>query len=456
MEQSAIIRECHNIEKELSLGDFTIKGIPIWRILRFSARIHYINNKVEYNESTSKPFTVGRRTLKLFSGFWRFLGRKNTTMVFPFGRLAFDDQQYFDKFTDPVLDISGFDNKAYFIVDSGYFQGNYKRLHKSNAISNEYRTVSRQILRHLLKLYFRICKNKVVVELYNTIKEPFQVTDEYLTIMNDKVAYFFADYYYNLFWFRLIKPKRAFIVYREGYLSVLAACKKLAIPVAEFQHGITLDDTTSYTGDYDSRIDPDYFLVFGNYWRGPQFGMPLERIIPVGWAYGNYIKTHFDMSAKQPKANVLVISSSEISEQILDALIILSPVLQEVQFHIRLHPSEAYDERLQQKLKTIPNAKVVNNRIDSAKVLPQYSRVIGENSSVLYEALSYGCKVGMLNICGLHPATYTPGIKDSFSIIDSKDDFERFMSEEEVKVNPNAFYTDFDANLFNAFIEEKM
>lgn len=456
MEQSPIIREVLEIEKRLKLNEYTISNVPIWRILRFSARIHYINTKVEYKESTSKPFTVGKRTIKLISGFWHFIFRRNATLFFPLGRLAFDDKQFLDKFTDPVIDEAGLSNNSFIIIDSPYFQGNYKRLHKKNTISNEYRTFSRQLLRHLFKLYFRICKNKVVVELYNTIKEPFQVTDEYLTIMNDKVAYFFADYYYNRFWFKLIKPQRAFIVYREGYFPVLAACKSLSIPVAEFQHGITLDDTTSYTGDYDFRIDPDYFLVFGNYWRGPQFGMPIERIIPVGWAYGNYIKKNTDQTSKQQDNVVLVISSSEISEQILDALSFLSSEATEAHFHIRQHPNEKYDERLQKKLETISNAEVVNNRIDSAKVLPLYSRVIGENSSVLYEALSYGCKVGMLNICGLHPATYISGIKDSFSIIDTFEDFERFMSEEEAKANPNAFYTDFDASLFNTFIEEKM
>lgn len=239
-------------------------------------------------------------------------------------------------------------------------------------------------------------------------------------------------------------------------MPLLAACKSLSIPIAEFQHGITLDDTTSYTGEYDSRIDPDYFLVFGNYWRGPQFGMPLDRIIPVGWAYGDYVKSHIDDSSKQPENVVLAISSSEISEQILDALSFLSDHSPETQFHIRQHPSEAYDERLQKKLEAIPNAQIVSNRIDSAKVLPQYSRVIGENSSVLYEALSYKCKVGMLNICGLHPATSIPGIANSFSIITTAHDFECFMSNEEAKANTNAFYSDFDTDLFKSFIEEKM
>ncbi len=456
MEQSEILREIHRIEKNLHLSSFTLSGIPIWRIVRFSTRIHYINTKVKYEDSTSRQEIIGRRTVKLFSGFWRFLFSNNINIFFPFSRLIFDEHQYMDKFTDPIIEGCGCAKDSYIIVDPPNYQGAYKRLHKNNTISNENRTISRQILRRLFVIYYKFRKFDTVEKLFNSIKEPFVLPDNYINVINRKVAIFFADYYYFIFWFSILKPKRVLLVYREAHFPEIAACKALSIPVAEFQHGITLDDTTSYTGDYDLRIDPDYFLIFGNYWKGPQFGIPLERIIPVGWAYGDYVISHLDDSSKQPQNVVLVISSSEISEQILNTLEILSKSSLDVQFHIRLHPNESYDDRLWKKLKAIPNAQIVSNKIDSAKILPQYTKVIGENSSVLYEALSYGCKVGMLNFCGLHAATYIPGIQDSFTIINGKDDFVFFMMDTKIKENSNAFYSKFNAGFFNSFIEEKM
>ncbi len=456
MEQSEIIREIHSIERDLHLNSYTIGGIPIWRIVRFSTRIHYINTIVKYEDSTSKLDIIGKRTVSCCSGFWKFFFRKNATIIFPFSRLVYDEQQYLDKFTDPIIEESGYAEKNYIIVDPPNYQGDYKRLHKKNTISNENRTIFRQILRRLFVFVFKLIQFKSVDNLFSSIKEPFKLPDNYINVINRKLALFFADYYYFKIWFSILKPKRVLLVYREAHFPEIAACKALSISTAEFQHGITLDDTTSYTGEYDKRIDPDYFLIFGDYWYGPQFGMPLERIIQVGWAYGNYIKKRFELSIKQPDNAVLVISSSEISEQILDALSFLSNTSVDVHFHIRQHPNESYDARLMEKLKAIPNAQVVSNKIDSAKVLPQYSVVIGENSSVLYEALSYGCKVGMLNICGLHAAINIPRIQDSFTIINKIEDFESFMSHTSNEENHNAFYSEFRVDSFKSFIEEKM
>ena len=253
-----------------------------------------------------------------------------------------------------------------------------------------------------------------------------------------------------------MKPRRVLLVFRGGYFGLIAACKRLSIPVAEFQHGITLDKTVSYTGDYDQRIDPDYFFTFGSYWKSRNFGMTEERTICIGWAYSLMIKQE-QLESEKIKGTSLVVSSPEISDLILDAISLLSQWNPLVKYHIRLHPSESYNEKQRGKLANIPQAELVDNSNDSATVLPRYDFVLGENSSVLYEALSIGCRVGLLKICGLCPPVDKPGIDSSFYIIGQPDDYSVFINGgKETSSNSESFYSDFDKNKFKKFLNEKM
>lgn len=379
------------------------------------------------------------------------------SLFFPFNRLVFTNGKYLDKFIDPVVAESTFNEQDYLIIDPPSYVGDYRREHKGQTIDNESRTVHQQLLNWWFRLMTPVLYGGTIKRLFCIAQYSFGLPDGYISIYYKQTALFLAKYYYYLYWFKRVTPKRVFVVYREGYFAQIAACKKLGIPVAEFQHGITLDDTVSFAGEYDQRIDPDYFLVFGEYWKGPQFGMPLDRIINIGWAYSKYLQKTMAENTEKHDKEVLVISSPEISDAILDTLQELSESSGDYSFDIRLHPCESHNEAQQKKLKATPKAQVVDNKTDSALVLPTYKYVVGENSSVIYEALSVGCKVGMLNMCGLRPAIDLPGIKENFFVINNREDFKRFLTEESTQSTSKAeFYSEFDSKRFMEFIENKM
>jgi hypothetical protein len=457
MEETKLLEDIYNKEKNSELGKIQLFGIPVWRIVRYNTRLHYIHSKTGYIASSSPQQKVHNRSLKLLSGFWKYIGKDNLSVFFTFNRLINTNDILLDKFEDPLIELTDLQKSNYVIVDTPNYVGYYKRVHRNHSVSNEYRTLFMQILKNASLLVTPILLRGKICSLYSMVNEVFKMDSYQLKQYQRAVSLFAASYLYYSIWFRLLRPRRVFVVLREGYFPVIAACKKLGIPVAEFQHGITMDKTVSYTGDYDQRIDPDYFLVFGDYWKGPQFGMPLDRIINIGWAYSKYLqKTIVENNEKHDK-EVLVISSPEISDAILDALQELSKNDADYSFDIRLHPCESYNGDQQEKLKAIPKAQVVDNKTDSALVLPTYKYVVGENSSVIYEALSVGCKVGMLNMCGLRPAIDLPGIKDNFFVINNREDFERFLTEDSNQSTSKAeFYSEFDSKRFMEFIENKM
>lgn len=456
MEESNLLNDIIKTEEQLKLYDDTLLGIPLWRIVRYHSRLNYLTKKTGYLAGSS-VVKIGKPRIKFISGFWGLLGKHNISMFFSFNRLVRCNDCYLDKFVDPVIFESEIENQNYVIIDPPNYIGDYKRAHKQNTISNEGRTIFAQFLKYWFKLIVHVRYARRINRLFNKSKEAFLLSNSYRKVYFSEIAGFLANYNYYLFWLKRIKPDRVFVVYREGYFPQIAVCKKLGIPIAEFQHGITLDKTVSFTGSYDIRIDPDYFLTFGEYWKGNQFGMPLDRMVNIGWAYSKFLAKQFANVNKNNDNDVLVISSPEISDAILDALTELSKSKGDFRFHIRLHPCESYNEKQKEKLANIPCAEVVDNKIDSAIVLPTYKHVVGENSSVIYEALSMGCKVGMLNLCGLRPAVDLPGIKESFYVINNADDFEKFLSNRETSNNINGgFYSRFDGKEFMDFVEKSM
>ena len=457
MEEIKLLKDINNKEINSDLDEIRLFDIPLWRIVRYNTRLHYIHTKTGYVASSSTNQQVQNRSLKLLSGFWKYIRKNDLSIFFTFNRLININGSLLDKFEDPVVEFTDLKKSNYVIVDTPNYVGHYNRFHKSHSVSNEYRTLTMQVLKNVSLLITPFLFKRKIHLLYNKANVVFNLDSRVLKQYQRAISLFVASYLYYSIWFRLLHPRRVFVVLREGYFPVIAVCKKLGIPVAEFQHGITLDKTVSYTGEYDNRIDPDYFFIFGEFWKGPQFGMTLDRLVNIGWAYSKFLQDTVVNDSEKHLNELLVISSPEISDNILDALNVLSDTKGDFSFDIRLHPCESYSEAQQMKLQSIPKARLVDNKKDSALVLPTYKYVVGENSSVLYEALSVGCKVGMLNLCGLRPPIDLQGIKENFFIINDTKDFERFLTDESMESTSKAeFYSKFNSKVFMDFINQKM
>lgn len=425
--------------------------------MRHYTRLHYLDSQVGLAFGSNSPRGEGKAKLQLFSGFWKYVGKKDINVFLPFNRLTNVRGEFLDKFVDPVISQTEIENGNFFILDPPNYVGDYKRIHKDHTVTNEGRTVLCQVFKYWFKLWTPIRYGKRIRNLYDKCKEEFRLDDACLKFYKDKVSTFLSSYYYYLLWFRILKPKRVFVVFREAYFPQIAVCKRLGIPVAEFQHGITVGDSKSFTGEYDSRIDPDYFLIFGEFWKGPQYGMPLDKMFCTGWAYKDFLAKRLGDHIEKVEGRVLVISSPPITDSIIAALTELSKADANYGFDIRLHPCEKFSPAQQNKLNQIKNAQIVDNTIESAIALLSYKYVVGENSSVIYEALSVGCKVGMLNLGGLRPPVDRPGINDNFYVINNCNDFEKFLQEEPNQSTARAeFYSDFDSEAFMKFINEKM
>jgi len=103
-------------------------------------------------------------------------------------------------------------------------------------------------------------------------------------------------------------------------------------------------------------------------------------------------------------------------------------------------------------LSGVDNIFIQGNTVESTLAIMSYKFLLGENSSVLYEALSFGKKVGRINYGGLLPELVEGNVIDGFYYLNGPNDFNFFINSSintESKVD-NLAYSDFDKDKFNS------
>ena len=148
----------------------------------------------------------------------------------------------------------------------------------------------------------------------------------------------------------------------------------------------------------------------------------------------------------------LVISEPETSEYILRAVLRLAKMYPEMEFHLRRHPQETYSsEQIQRIENTVNVIDVTSKECSQIAILP-YENIIGDNSSVLYEAVSIGKKVGRLNCDSLIAIGYKKGKEDGFYYLNNLKDFDSFINLKHNYEKRSYIYSDFDIKLFKRLI----
>lgn len=126
----------------------------------------------------------------------------------------------------------------------------------------------------------------------------------------------------------------------------------------------------------------------------------------------------------------------------------------EWEFHIRRHPQEVYSDSQKERIKLTRNVKDVSSNECSQVAIMPYTYIIGDNSSVLFEAVSIGKKVARINCEGLISYGYDHEEQDGFFYINNLNEFSSFINSNQKKKNNRMIYSDFDSDLFKCLISK--
>ena len=441
-------------EKDIEnrLDQYLICGLPVWRFVRFDFRIKFLN----IVNRTSSP--VIRKT-KLLSDtlkpFWKGLclmasRKKVSTIIIPHPRLFNVGNQYLDRLTDPIIDATGIQD---YIIFERCQNGEHRkpRVHDDKVIYMDFIDNMALVLTPLCKPFFSYKYKKQIDGIYQLLDDTFQLNDKtykkrFLTFITRKVlAYYLARPIV-----KSLSPKRVFMAPRGSFNHIIHCCKELGIKTIELQHGITPGESELYSGSYNPAYDTDYFFCFGQANIGTQFGIPVDRIKNIGFAYKDYVNT-IGLEKYSNKAS-LVVSEPHITEILTDVIILLAKEYPDCEFHIRNHPQEKITDEIKAKTKNYPNISFVSNKVESFCALSQYDNIIGENSSVMYEAMSMHKKVGRLNFGGLK-VIESEMIHGGYKI-NSVEDFKQFMTQPYSDENDSKeVYSDFNVEAFKSVFD---
>lgn len=413
-------------QKVKGVGDPTIDGVPIWKLVRTQFRWKYRNTRPFTVSPNIQIWTVVKNSCASLVGLIRILcGRKKYENVFfPHPRLFFVNGKYMERFSDSLIESPSFQGNT--IILERHQNGIHKqpRYHSELVVYLDMIDNLTKVLKPIVKIWVRKKYKNPVHDLYETLDYTFHLNDKsYIGLFYNIVTQFIVSRWLIKPVIKCISPQRVFFAPRGTYDYAVSLCKKAGITAIELEHGIVLGKTDLYTGSYDDRIDPDYFFVFGADNVGEQYGIPMDRVVNVGFPFKNHVYGNNHVAFGEEVS--LVISEPRITDRVINVLIDIIRIYPMYVFHIRCHPQERLSTDQLDRISEYENIKVVDNTIESFTALVQYQTVIGEISSVLFEAMSLHKKVGRLNFGGL-VSKETESLHGG-TIINSPQDFDDFM-----------------------------
>ena len=390
-----------SLEKENRLYDIRIEKFSVYRIFRFRLRNEFIksvysNFTNDTRSDSRKLYVIVLNILYSFIDIIKLLvyKYKADNVFFPHFRLYNVQGKLYEKFTDPFIAKSDVEFSSIIFQQSYRFNYRNNRIHKPILFQFEFVYVFSVLLSILLFPYFYLKYYSLISLLSNRIFTAFSINCDKSSMIFKLGKFKIISLFLKLIFKRLC-VKRVFIVDKECFFPQIYAAHSLGIPVFEFQHGVTLGPTVLYYGDYDSFSDPDYFLTFGKVWsRSSYFSLPEYRILNIGFPFREYLKNY---SITKRKDSVLIISSPEYTSEIVAFILNLADLNKNINFHFRCHPQEQLSKSDFSKISTRNNILISDKSIDSNIELQFYDYVIGVESTVLFEASSYGKYVGFLS-----------------------------------------------------------
>lgn len=257
---------------------------------------------------------------------------------------------------------------------------------------------------------------------------------------------------------RWLCPKVVFLTvsYARERENLVEAARALRIVTVELQHGTITDTHSGYSfpGTLTKRSFPDHLLVFGNYWKeNTIFPITDNRVHVLGYPYLALERQRVRHFPTVP-GTVTFITQGLTKGFLAEAAVKLAESTT-LSVRVKLHPNEINGWKTNYPSLWAASRRGLVTVFDSGQptvhsILAESESVVGGNSTALYEAVLFGCRIYVMDLpgweymeglieCGcatlihhdcdleqqiLAEAT-TPCDPDSFFELDWRDRFER-------------------------------
>ena len=249
----------------------------------------------------------------------------------------------------------------------------------------------------LFEKVLALCLRKEVKDFENALAKKIEQIGYSRKIIRVKLIKFYARYLFYDFFLKAIKPNTAILTCHYSKHAFIAACRKLAIPTIELQHGLIHRESKSiyspnlskaFIEPFRLHLLPNYLAVYGEYWKevvteGKLF--PSDAVILIGF----YLKTKEIKGKAQKSAKETILFSTQhtVQTQIVEYIKFLSNSLDPETWRIIIKPHPAEIDSAYQNLSIPGFIEVSHKGIDH--LLQKADIHIGVYSTVVYEAIRY-------------------------------------------------------------------
>ncbi len=441
------------IEQKSDLLNYQIEGVKIWQYLRHRIFLILTQKVGLYAYAHTKKNSLTELlksvpSLLYYSIFSNPLSGnyQKDILVFSAGRKVKVDGKFIDIYSDYL--VNDLPENSYEIIEELYLN-KHLPADKKNRKHQDYQQIRSFLKSKLSGFRFSDEQLKSISEIKTSIKSELNVELDLKPLFHNGILMFKYDYEFYDKLLNKRKPKQIFLVCSYVYkLALIAAAKKNGIETIEIQHATIDKFHVGYSFPNQKSIDyyPDKIYFFGEYWKEAA-AIPLseENKIVYGFPYFQKQKKNFENIKKQSKT-VLVISQGTIGRKLSEFVWKCKDKLKDFQVVYKLHPGEYerwrndYPELL--KLDQEKNITVVdNNNTNLYGFFAQSEFVIGVYSTAVFEALSFECKVMLVDLPGIE---FLEDLikKDFVKLLKNKEDLAFQLSRGDFKK--------FDSNMFFA------
>lgn len=404
-----------DIEKKHGLLDVEINGVKIWQALRMQIFLEIGLKTGCYEVPHTVKDSVADR-IKAAGSFARsilfhnpFCGKgKIETLVFDHNRKINIGGEFIDVHTKYFIDELLERGESFEVYERPYMNRHYSK-------NDPYRR-HLDIILILTTLYgilfpsrIKAADRRFLARLQSEIGSAFRIDIDLEKMFSKEIARFRIKY-------RLLKAlmkkkgtREVYLVVGYGEAPLIKAARDLGVTSIEFQHGIFSEYALGYhfpaVPKNSLEYFPDRIYIWDDFWK-KMCDLPLtdERIVTYGFQH--LIKTreeyrHLLKSEKQ----IIVISQGIAGPKMSDIILKNIEDLKDYTILYKLHPGEYHRWRQYEslvRLSEYDNVKVIdNNEIPLYRLLAESRYLIGLSSTVIFEALSFGCNIFLIDLPGI-------------------------------------------------------
>ena len=427
-----IIEPILSLEKRLNLFDWDFLGVKIWELIRLDIYLSGYDNSQSKGNAFVKLIKLKYYILNIVLNSPLTLFKKADYLIFESSRYIYLNNSYVDIYTASVKEQLIKEKKNFKLLHYINSKEQYLSKNENSASFNLLYLFSKAVKLYLIlskttKIKKRIKELPLELKNYDTnLNLTKLIKTKYIKVISEEVVF--------SLYFKIIKPQKIYLIAYNGREGMIAAAKKLGIPLVEIQHGVLSKYNLVYSFPSFTKNKLQFFptfFLYHSFFSKQVFYLPLSvKYCEISdKTYLDYVKRIFGTNGPKIKKSIAFISQTTVMDSLLKVIQNNIEDLKDYNIYYRAHPNENVGDQILELTRANPNFSISNKNENFFEFVSKIEICIGVYSAALIDAIIFNCKVYLLNIEGVQ---FLDDYKEEFSILNPilkiRDQIEKFKS----------------------------